>query len=98
MIDNTNIFLFTSVPTDRIPTFGYPVIDFVAETSREEDEKPQLNENERHCSYQGYIHPNWGNTPNIFKIYFTIQSDVDEKRSPTQTYMFTNIITIPIWK
>jgi hypothetical protein len=66
--------IFTSVPADRTPAFGYPVIDFVAEASREEDEEPQLDEDESNGSNQSYVHPNWEKCQNSKFIVLTQHS------------------------
>ena len=72
---NTTILdIFTSVPADSTPAFGYPVIDFVAEASREEDEEPQLDEDESNGSNQSYVHPNWEKCQNSKFIVLTQHS------------------------
>jgi hypothetical protein len=60
--------IFTSVPADRTPAFGYPVIDFVAEASREEDE------DESNGSNQSSVHPNWEKCQNSKFIVLTQRS------------------------
>ena len=93
LIGYNNFDIFTSVPADNTPAFGYLVIDFVTKAPREEDKEPQLDEDEGNGSYEGYVHPNWETRQNS---KFVLQFQVTEwipTQIPIYKYRWNNIIT-----